>query len=48
MFKIAVVLSLFFTSCDNANDLLNQYIKDGPIIYAAKVNEINTVRVLPV
>lgn len=42
MFKIAVVLSLFFTSCDNANDLLNQYIKDGPIIYAAKVNEINT------
>lgn len=42
IFKIVIALSLFFTSCDNANDLLNQYIKDGPIIYAAKVNEINT------
>lgn len=36
------MLSLFLVSCDNVNDLLNQYTKDGPIIYAAKVNEINT------
>jgi len=41
-FKVAVISFLFLISCDNANDLLNQYIKDGPIIYAAKINELNT------
>lgn len=42
IFKTALLLSLLLISCDNANDLLNQYIKDGPIIYAAKINEMNT------
>lgn len=37
-----VICSLFLFGCDNANDLLNQYIKDGPIIYAAKMKELNT------
>ncbi len=39
----AILLStLLFASCDNANDLLNQYIKDGPIIYAGKIDEMTT------
>ncbi|MFV0268370.1 MAG: DUF4998 domain-containing protein [Draconibacterium sp.] len=42
IFKLTVLLFIFYVSCDDANDLLNQYIKDGPIIYAAKVNELNT------
>ncbi|MCE4564799.1 hypothetical protein INQ51_10800 [Maribellus sp. CM-23] len=42
IFKITILLFIFYVSCDDANDLLNQYIKDGPIIYAAKVNELNT------
>ncbi|MDD2327427.1 MAG: DUF4998 domain-containing protein [bacterium] len=40
--KVAVISFLFLISCDNANDLLNQYIKDGPVIYAAKINELHT------
>ena len=39
---IGTILLTFFTSCDNANDLLDQYLKDGPISYAAKINELNT------
>jgi hypothetical protein len=27
-------------NCNNSNDLLNEYIKDGPIIYAAKVDSM--------
>lgn len=27
-------------SCDNANELLDQHLKDGPIIYAGKINEM--------
>lgn len=27
--------------CDNADDLLNQYIKDGPIVYAGKITDLN-------
>lgn len=42
IFIFTVVFSFFSISCDNANDLLNQYIKDGPIIYAAKINELDT------
>ncbi|MFV0590672.1 MAG: DUF4998 domain-containing protein [Draconibacterium sp.] len=42
IFKLTVLLFIFYTSCDDANDLLNQYIENGPIIYAAKVNELNT------
>lgn len=39
---ITVILTLLLSSCDNANDLLNQYIKDGPIIYAAKIDVLET------
>ncbi|WP_294082701.1 DUF4998 domain-containing protein [Proteiniphilum sp. UBA5384] len=39
---IPFLVGLYFVSCDNANDLLNQYIKDGPIIYAAKVDTLET------
>lgn len=42
IFKAVILLAFFYVSCDNANDLLDQYIKDGPITYAAKVNELNT------
>lgn len=42
IFRIAILLPLFLISCGNANDLLNQHIKDGPIIYAARINEMNT------
>lgn len=43
IYKITILfLSLITISCDNANDLLDQYIKDGPIIYAGKINELNT------
>lgn len=35
-------LSLFtLLGCDNADDLLNQYIKDGPIVYAGKITDMN-------
>lgn len=37
-----ILWAFLFTSCDNANDLLEQYIKDGPISYAAKISELNT------
>lgn len=41
--KATVVLFVFIfaISCDNVNDLLNQYIEEGPIIYAGKVNELD-------
>ena len=42
IFKATIILAFFYVSCDNANDLLNQYIKDGPIVYAAKISELNT------
>src|SRR5690554_1354742 len=41
IFKV-ILISIFLASCDNANDLLNQYIDQGPIIYAGKINELNT------
>ena len=36
------LISLLLWGCDNANDLLNQHIKDGPIIYAAKIDALDT------
>lgn len=42
IYKIAILLALFYVSCDNANDLVDQYIENGPITYAAKINELNT------
>lgn len=40
IYKVVILLAFFYVSCDNANDLLNQYIEDGPIIYAAKVDTV--------
>ena len=37
---VLLVLLLSIISCDNSNDLLNQYIQNGPIIYAAKVDSM--------
>lgn len=42
IYSLVLSLMVVFAGCDNANDLLNQYIKDGPIIYAGKVNELET------
>lgn len=42
IYKLVIILSLILVSCDDANDLLNQYIKDGPIIYAAKLDSVST------
>lgn len=39
---VFVILSSFIEiGCDNANELLNQYIKDGPIVYAGKINDLD-------
>lgn len=35
-----VLFQLFFMGCDDANELLNQHIKDGPIAYAGKIKEM--------
>lgn len=37
---ILVFFNICFVGCDNANDLLNQHIKDGPIVYAGKIKEL--------
>lgn len=37
----ATFLIFLYIRCDDANELLNQHIKDGPIIYAGKVKEID-------
>lgn len=42
IYRSILLLLIVFASCDNANDLLNQYIEDGPIIYAGKVDELET------
>lgn len=42
IYRATILLAFFLVSCDNANDLLDQYIKDGPIVYAGKINDSNT------
>ena len=42
IYIIAIFAALFYVSCDNANDLLDQYVKDGPITYAAKIDTLKT------
>lgn len=39
---LTVSLVLSIVGCDDANELLNQHIKDGPIIYAAKIDSLST------
>lgn len=45
MKKIIYIIASSFTflllGCDNADDLLNQYIKEGPIVYAGRITELN-------
>lgn len=38
---ILTILSFVQVGCDNADDLLNQYIKDGPIVYAGRIVNLN-------
>ncbi len=40
--KATVLLAFFLVSCDNAKDLLDNHIKNGPIVYAGKINELTT------
>ncbi|SKB64421.1 Beta-lactamase superfamily domain-containing protein [Sphingobacterium nematocida] len=37
-----VLFHMLLVGCDDANDLLNQHIKDGPIVYAGKIKEMAT------
>ena len=41
IYIIGATLSLFQLGCDNADDLLDQYIKDGPIVYAGRIMELD-------
>ncbi|WP_164110754.1 MULTISPECIES: DUF4998 domain-containing protein [Sphingobacterium] len=41
VYLMVATLSLFSVGCDNADDLLNQYIKDGPIVYAGRITDLN-------
>jgi len=36
------ITALFLSACEDANDLLNQHIKDGPIAYAGKIKEMTS------
>jgi len=38
---VTVLLAFLSISCDDANELLDQYIKDGPIVYAGKIEELD-------
>jgi len=42
IYKVVILLAVVLVSCDNANELLDGYIKDGPIVYAGKIDEMNT------
>lgn len=41
IYIIGVTLSFFQLGCDNANDLLDHYIKDGPIVYAGRITDLD-------
>jgi hypothetical protein len=42
IYNIAIfLLAFFWVSCDDANDLLNQHIKEGSIVYAGKIDELD-------
>lgn len=38
---VAILLAFIYVGCDNANELLDQHIGGGPIVYAGKINELN-------
>lgn len=41
IYILVVASTILLIGCDNADDLLNQYIKDGPIVYAGKITDLN-------
>lgn len=41
IYVIAAVFSFLQISCDNANDLLDQYIENGPIVYAGRIVDLD-------
>ncbi|MCT1524888.1 DUF4998 domain-containing protein [Sphingobacterium hotanense] len=41
IYILGAIFSFLQVGCDNADDLLNQYVKDGPIVYAARIADIN-------
>jgi|SRR5690606_21133019 len=51
----AFSIAIMQVGCDNADELLDQYIKEGPIVYAGRINELDIssgyqrvrVRILP-
>lgn len=42
IYKVMVLLAVVLVSCDDANELLDQYIEDGPIVYAGKIDDMET------
>jgi hypothetical protein len=42
IYAATIFLALFLVGCDNADELLEQYTKNGPIVYAGKINELNS------
>lgn len=41
LYIIGACIAVSQVSCDNANELLDQYIENGPIVYAGKINDID-------
>lgn len=41
VYIVIAALTFCMVGCDNADDLLNQYIKDGPIVYAGRITDLN-------
>lgn len=42
IYKVMILLAVVLVSCDDANDLLEQHIEGGPIVYAGKIDEMET------
>ena len=41
IYIVCLILSTFQLSCDNADELLDKYIENGPIVYAGKISDID-------
>lgn len=37
----ALLLAFLYTGCENANELLDQHLKNGPIVYAGKIDTLD-------
>src|SRR5690606_7726560 len=38
---IVLICGVVMMSCEDASELLNQHLKDGPIVYAGKIDHMN-------